>query len=62
MEGGFTLKVYRNALLLFYLSVSELFLPTTWMFLGIAHWHWTKSALTCAGDRNWRRQLTLSPY
>ena len=23
---------------LFYLNVSELFLPTTWMFLGLAYW------------------------
>jgi hypothetical protein len=39
-EGTLALKVGLAALfLLFYLSVSELFLPTTWMFLGLAYWH-----------------------
>jgi hypothetical protein len=28
---------------LFYISVSELFLPTTWMFLGLAYWQLDKS-------------------
>ena len=38
--GGLPLKVCIATLfLLFYISVSELFLPTTWMFLGIAYWY-----------------------
>ena len=38
-EGNLALKVSLATLfLLFYLSVSELFLPTTWMFLGLAYW------------------------
>jgi hypothetical protein len=40
---GLTLKVCIATLfLLFYLSVSELFLPTTWMLLGLAYWHLDK--------------------
>jgi hypothetical protein len=36
---GLALKVALATLfLLFYISVSELFLPTTWMFLGLAYW------------------------
>jgi hypothetical protein len=38
-HGGLALKVGIAALfLLFKISVSELFLPTTWMFLGLAYW------------------------
>jgi hypothetical protein len=38
-EGGVALRVSLAALFfLFYVSVSELFLPTTWMFLGLAYW------------------------
>jgi hypothetical protein len=38
-EKSLALKVGIAALLfLFYVSVSELFLPTTWMFLGLAYW------------------------
>jgi hypothetical protein len=39
-EGGaLALKVAVATLFfLFYISVSELFLPTTWMFLGLAYW------------------------
>ena len=38
-EGNIALKVALGTLLfLFYISVSELFLPTTWMFLGLAYW------------------------
>jgi hypothetical protein len=38
-EGNIALKVGLATLLfLFYISVSELFLPTTWMFLGLAYW------------------------
>jgi hypothetical protein len=38
-HGALALKVGIAALFfLFYISVSELFLPTTWMFLGIAYW------------------------
>jgi O-Antigen ligase len=38
-HGGLALKVGIAALFfLFYVSVSELFLPTTWMFLGLAYW------------------------
>jgi hypothetical protein len=36
---GLALKVAVATLLfLFYINVSELFLPTTWMFLGLAYW------------------------
>jgi hypothetical protein len=39
-HGAIALKVGVAILfLLFKLSVSELFLPTTWMFLGLAYWH-----------------------
>jgi hypothetical protein len=38
-HGALALKVGMAALFfLFYASVSELFLPTTWMFLGLAYW------------------------
>jgi hypothetical protein len=38
-EGGLALKVAIATLFfLFYISVSEMFLPTTWMFLGLAYW------------------------
>jgi hypothetical protein len=38
-DESLALKVGIAALfLLFYFSVSELFLPTTWMFLGLAYW------------------------
>lgn len=38
-HGALALKVATATLFfLFYISVSELFLPTTWMFLGLAYW------------------------
>jgi hypothetical protein len=38
-QVGLALKVgIATLFFLFYLSVSELFLPTTWMFLGLAYW------------------------
>jgi len=38
-HGALAFKVAVAAIFfLFYLSVSELFLPTTWMFLGLAYW------------------------
>ena len=38
-QGALALKVGLAALFfLFYISVSELFLPSTWMFLGLAYW------------------------
>jgi hypothetical protein len=38
-NGGLALKVGVAALFFLYLiNVSELFLPTTWMFLGLAYW------------------------
>ena len=38
-HGGLALKVgVATLFFLFYISVSELFLPTTWMFLGLAYW------------------------
>ena len=37
--GALALKVgIATLFFLFYISVSELFLPTTWMFLGLAYW------------------------
>jgi hypothetical protein len=37
--AGLALKVgIATLFFLFYISVSELFLPTTWMFLGLAYW------------------------
>ena len=42
--GGIPFKVSLATLfVLFYISVSELFLPTTWMFLGLAYWRLDKS-------------------
>jgi hypothetical protein len=38
-HGALALKVgIATLFFLFWLSVSELFLPTTWMFLGLAYW------------------------
>jgi hypothetical protein len=38
-HGGLAFKVgIATLFFLFYVSVSELFLPTTWMFLGLAYW------------------------
>jgi hypothetical protein len=38
-DGGLALKVGVVILFfLYYINVSELFLPTTWMFLGLAYW------------------------
>jgi hypothetical protein len=38
-NGGLGLKVAISAIFfLYYINVSELFLPTTWMFLGLAYW------------------------
>jgi hypothetical protein len=43
-SGGIAFKVSLATLfVLFYISVSELFLPTTWMFLGLAYWRLDKS-------------------
>jgi hypothetical protein len=43
-SGGIPFKVSLATLfVLFYISVSELFLPTTWMFLGLAYWRLDKS-------------------
>ena len=42
--GGIAFKVSLATLfVLFYISVSELFLATTWMFLGLAYWRLDKS-------------------
>jgi len=42
-HGALALKAGVAALFfLFYISVSELFLPTTWMFLGLAYWRLDK--------------------
>jgi len=39
VQGALALKVgIATLFFLFYISVSELFLPTTWMFLGLAYW------------------------
>jgi hypothetical protein len=38
-SGGLALKVgVLTLFFLYYINVSELFLPTTWMFLGLAYW------------------------
>jgi hypothetical protein len=38
-HAGLPLKVgVATLFFLFYISVSELFLPTTWMLLGLAYW------------------------
>jgi hypothetical protein len=38
-EGVLALKTgVATLFFLFYISVSELFLPTTWMFLGLTYW------------------------
>jgi hypothetical protein len=38
-NGGLALKVgVATLFFLYYINVSELFLPTTWMFLGLAYW------------------------
>jgi hypothetical protein len=38
-NGGLALKVGVSTLFfLYYINVSEFFLPTTWMFLGLAYW------------------------
>jgi hypothetical protein len=38
-DEGLALKVAISTLFfLYYINVSELFLPTTWMFLGLAYW------------------------
>jgi hypothetical protein len=38
-NGGLALKVgVLTLFFLYYVNVSELFLPTTWMFLGLAYW------------------------
>ena len=43
-SAGISFKVSLATLfVLFYISVSELFLATTWMFLGLAYWHLDKS-------------------
>ena len=43
-SGSVAFKVSLATLfVLFYISVSELFLPTTWMFLGLAYWQLDKS-------------------
>ena len=55
--GGLPLKVIMATLfLLFYISVSELFLPTTWMFLGIAYWYLDRTRVKL----RWRPQLARS--
>jgi hypothetical protein len=55
--GGLPIKVCIATLfLLFYISVSELFLPTTWMFLGIAYWYLDKSR----ANRTWTAALATS--
>jgi hypothetical protein len=45
-NGGLALRVAVATLFfLFYINVSELFLPTTWMFLGLAYWRLDQQAL-----------------
>ncbi len=38
---------------LFYISVSELFLPTTWMFVGLAYWYLDRARAKQAVIRHW---------
>ena len=50
-EGNIALKVGLGTLLfLFWVSVSELFLPTTWMFLGLAYWRLDQQKQTSRSD------------
>jgi hypothetical protein len=38
-HGGLAFKVaVATIFFLYFINVSELFLPTTWMFLGLAYW------------------------
>ena len=39
---------------LFYISVSELFLPTTLMFIGLAYWYLDRARAKHAVIRDWR--------
>jgi len=58
-SDGIAFKVSLATLfVLFYISVSELFLPTTWMFLGLAYWRLDKSRVPV----NWKpyRPSTLT--
>jgi hypothetical protein len=55
---GLPLKVCVATLFfLFYLSVSELFLPTTWMFLGIAYWYLDKALANQRGAQTAPSQI-----
>ena len=55
--GGLPVKVCIATLfLLFFISVSELFLPTSWMFLGIAYWYLDKFR----ANRPWTAALATS--
>ena len=53
---GLALKVGIAILFfLFYLNVSELFLPTTWMFLGLAYWQLDQQQREAKEARSIRR-------
>ena len=55
--GGLPVKVCIATLfLLFFISVSELFLPTSWMFLGIAYWYLDEFR----ANRTWTAALATS--
>jgi hypothetical protein len=57
-SGGIAFKVSLATLfVLFYISVSELFLATTWMFLGLAYWQLDKSRAQVA----WKPQRPPAP-
>jgi hypothetical protein len=58
-DGVLALKVgVATLFFLFYISVSELFLPTTWMFLGLAYWRLDQQR---AGNRAAQISSTVSP-
>ena len=57
-SGGIAFKVSLATLfVLFYISVSELFLATTWMFLGLVYWQLDKSRAQVA----WKPQRPPAP-
>jgi hypothetical protein len=62
-NGGVALKVGVAAIFfLYWINVSELFLPTTWMFLGLAYWQLDQQKQRSRLARSQEIELPSQPY
>jgi hypothetical protein len=62
-NGGVALKVGVAAIFfLYWINVSELFLPTTWMFLGLAYWQLDQQKQRSGLARSQEIELPSQPH